>query len=126
MLNNHTHVPGLGPDLFAFGVLAPAEGPEREVFCGIDDDPSRVDAAKAALEKTFEPGGRDAVTGEPMRAIFAEAAIESFEGHGHSGVRASLVEAPGRDPGELFGAFDRGSMVTWIGLPPPPLPDDLR
>ena len=92
------------------------------MFCGIDDDPSRVDAAKAALEKTFEPGGRDAVTGEPMRAIFAEAAIESFEGHGHSGVRASLVEAPGRDPGELFGAFDRGSMVTWIGSSATPSP----
>ena len=43
VLNNHTHVPGLGPDLFAFGVLAGEERPAREVFCGIDDDPVRVD-----------------------------------------------------------------------------------
>jgi len=126
MLNNHTHVPGLGPDLFAFGVSAPDERPAREVFCAIDDDAARVDAAAEALGGIFEPGARDAVTGEPIRASFVDAVIEDYEGHGHSGVRANLLDAPGTEPGQLFGAFDRGSLVTYVGLPPPPLPDVLR
>jgi hypothetical protein len=126
VLNNHTHVPGLGPDLFAFGVLPRDGGPAHEVFCGIDDDPARVDEATRELSETFEPGARDAVTGEPVSDDFAEAEIEEYEGHGLVGFRASLVDAPGAGPGELFGAFDRGSLVTFVGLPPPPLPDDLR
>ncbi len=119
-------MPGLGPDLFAFGVLPPDGNPAREIFCGIDDDPARVDAATEALWATVRPGIPDAVTGERLDASFAEISIEDFEGHGHTGFRAELVDAPGTEPGEVFGAFDRGSMVTWIGLPPPPLPDDLR
>jgi hypothetical protein len=126
MLNNHTHVPGLGPDLMAFGVLPPPEGPGREVLCAIDEDSSTVDEAVEGLERTFEPGARDRVSGEPMRSLFSGASIEAYEGHGLAGVRVHLTDAPGTEPGELFGAFDRGSLVTYLGLQPPPLPDDLR
>jgi hypothetical protein len=125
MLNNHTHLPGIGPDLMAFGVLPPPEGPRREVLCAIDADQATVDEAAAGLERTFEPGGRDRVSGEPIQDLFSAATIESYEGHGLAGVRVALEDAPGAHPGQLFGAFDRGSLVTYMGLQPPPLPDDL-
>lgn len=126
MLNNHTHVPGLGPDVMAFGVLAPPDGPRREVLCAIDRDQGVIDEATDGLERTFEPGARDAVSGEPIDGTFAAAAIEPYDADGLPGVRAVLEDAPGAGPGELFGAFDRGSLVTYLGLQPPPLPDDLR
>jgi hypothetical protein len=122
MLNNHTHVPGLGPDLMAFGVLAPPEGPGREVLCAIDEDESTVDEAADGLARAFEPGALDGVSGEPMADLFSDATVERYGGHGLAGVRVTLEDAPGVDPGELFGAFDRGSLVTYMGLQPPPVP----
>jgi hypothetical protein len=126
MLNNHTHVPGLGPDLMAFGVLPPPDGPRREVLCAIDEDQSTVDEAAAGLADTFEAGARDRVSGEPMRSLFSDSSVGFYEGHGLDGVRVELEDAPGKDPGVLFGAFDRGSLITYLGQQPPPLPDNLR
>ena len=101
----------------------PPNEPAREVFCGIDSEQETVDEASAALRETFGPGGRDELTGDPIRALFADASVEAFESHGLPGFRASLTDARGTDPGELFGAFDRGSVMTYMGFQRPPGPD---
>ena len=87
-----------------------------------------MDEADArAWSDTFEPGARDRVSGEPMRSLFSDASDRALRGPRAGRESASsLQDAPGIDPGELFGAFDRGSLITYMGLQPPPLPDDLR
>jgi hypothetical protein len=35
-------------------------------------------------------------------------------------IRAELSNAPATEPGLLFRLFDRGSLLTYMGLQPPP------
>jgi hypothetical protein len=120
VLDNHTHLPNVGPDLLAFGVLAESSGPPREVLCAIGEPKEPVDAAAQSLEEAFEPGARDAITGEPMGTLVASSEVEAFEQDGLQVARAKLVAPAGAEPGLLFRAFDRGSMLTYLGLQPPP------
>ena len=121
VLNNHTHLPNSGPDLLAFGVAAAPESPTREVLCLLGES-ARVDPAAEALGDAFEPDARDGVSGERMGELVAEAGIDTYEEEGLSVARVELTRAPDTDQGFLFGAFDRGSMLTYMGLQPPPSP----
>jgi hypothetical protein len=121
VLNNHTHLPNSGPDLLAFGVSATPDYPKREVLCLVGDS-ERVGPAAESLESAFEPDARDGVSGERMDELVAEAGIDTYEEEGMAVVRVEITRAPGTDPGFLFGAFDRGSLLTYIGLQPPPSP----
>lgn len=120
VLNNHTHLPNAGPDLLAFGVRPPAAGPADEVFCAIDDSESSAVAAADSLEGTLAVGARDPVTGRPMDEVLARAVVESFGRSGLWIARAELEPAAGAQPGILFAAFERGSLLTYMGLQPPP------
>jgi hypothetical protein len=121
VLNNHTHLPNSGPDLLAFGVSAPPDDPKDEVLCLVGDS-ERVGPAAEALGPAFEPDARDGVSGERMNELVADAGIDTYEEDGLSVARVKLTRAPGTDPGFLFGAFDRGSLLTYMGLQPPPSP----
>jgi hypothetical protein len=121
VLNNHTHLPNSGPDLLAFGVSAEPADLTREVLCVVGDA-ERVGSAVDALGLAFAEGERDGVSGEPMRELVADARVDSYEERGLTVGRAVLDRAPGTDEGFLFGAFDRGSVLTYIGLQPPPSP----
>lgn len=122
VLNNHTHLPNVGPELLAFGVLAPGPGPRHEVLCAIGEPRGPVDAAARSLGVAFEPGKRDAVSGEPMRDLVASSEVEAFDEAGLRVARTELVTPPGTEPGLLFRAFNRGSLLTYMGLQPPPTP----
>ena len=58
-----------------------------------------------------------------MRSVVASSRVETFALEGLRVARAELVAAPGAEPGLLFRAFDRGSLLTYIGLQPPPTGD---
>jgi hypothetical protein len=121
VLNNHTHLPNSGPDLLAFGVAADPPDRSREVLCLVGE-PRRVDAAVGPLERAFAPSARDGVSGEAMGDLVQDAGTETSEEGGQSVARVVITRAPGTGPGFLFGAFDRGSLLTYMGLQPPPSP----
>jgi hypothetical protein len=121
VLNNHTHAFGTGPDLLAFGVQATESGrPREEVFCALGEADDPVDAAADSLEDAFDPDARDVVTDEPMRDIVASSEVEVSDQGAMRVARVELTTAAGEEPGFLFGAFDRGSVLTYMGLNPPP------
>ena len=122
VLNNHTHLPNSGPDLLAFGVEAGDVEPTREILCALGGSSERVALAASALEETFSAGALDEVSGEPIEELFSNAEIDSYESDRIPVARAKLTAAPGAEPGHLFRAFDRGSLLTYIGLQPPPTP----
>ena len=121
VLNNHTHLPNSGPDLLAFGVAAEPPGRTRETLCVVGD-PDRVGAAATSLEDAFAPGARDGVSDERMGDLVQDAATDTYAEGGWSVARVDMTRASGTRPGFLFGAFDRGSMLTYLGLQPPPSP----
>ena len=117
--NNFTHLPNVGPDVMAFGVERVAGEPTWEVLCAIDDSAAEIDDAEAGMRAAFTPGEVDAVTGERISALVDETVIDRLELEGLHVVRARLRLAPTNGPGFLFGAFVRGSLVTYFGLQPP-------
>ncbi len=123
VLDNHTHLPNSGPELLAFGVHPPGPGPPREVLCALGEPAEPVEFAEQALRTAFEPGARDGVSGEPIGDLVASAEVDGYEYDGLRVARAELTAPTGAEPGLLFAAFDRGSLLTYIGLQPPPKPD---
>ena len=121
VLNNHTHLPNSGPDLLAFGVAAAPADLRREVLCAVGDA-DRVGSAADSLEGAFAADARDGVSDEPMSDLVEAAELDTYEDGGLAVARVTVTRAPGTDPGFLFGAFDRGSMLTYLGLQPPPSP----
>ncbi|MGH2953394.1 MAG: hypothetical protein ACRDK9_05140 [Solirubrobacterales bacterium] len=119
VLNNHTHLPNVGPDLLAFGVLQPGPGPTREVLCVIDESSEPIDAAHRSLQEAFDADAHDEVSDEPMRTLIMRSHAEAFDREGLRVARAELVLVPGAEPGLLFAAFSRGSLLTYIGLQRP-------
>ena len=117
--NNFTHLPNVGPDVMAFGVERVAGEPTWEVLCAIDDSAAEIDDAEAGMRAAFTPGEVDAVTGERISSLVDETVIDRLELEGLHVVRAQLRLAPTNGPGFLFGAFVRGSLVTYFGLQPP-------
>jgi len=121
VLNNHTYLPNSGPDLLAFGVAAEPADRTREVLCLIGDA-ERVGEAADALESAFAPGERDGVSEEAVGDLVQDAKTDVHDEGDSSVARVVITRASGTDPGFLFGAFDRGSMLTYMGLQPPPSP----
>ena len=117
--NNFTHVPNVGPDVMAFGVEAAEGETRREVLCAIDESADEIGKAQAGMREAFEPGAVDAATGERISSLIAGAEIERLELDGLEAARARLELSPTNEPGFLFGAFVRGSLVTYFGLQPP-------
>ena len=123
VLNNHTHLPNSGPELLAFGVSAGPADQAREVLC-VAGGADRVDPAAESLGDAFAGGARDAVTGERMRSLVTAAEVDSYEAGELAVANVRITRAPETEPGFLFGAFDRGSTLTYLGLQPPPSPGD--
>jgi hypothetical protein len=119
VLNNHTHLPNSGPEVLAFGVSSADR--EREVLCLVGTG-ERVRRATEALEAAFGGGGTDGVSGEPLDDLVAGAEVEARDQGELAVRRVAVTRAPGTAPGFLFGAFDRGSLLTYLGLQPPPSP----
>jgi hypothetical protein len=122
VLNNHTYLPNVGPELLAFGVRAPDSGPTREVLCALGEPRVPVDVAARSLSHAFDPGARDALSHEPMSSLVANSDVAVFDQAGLRVARAEVVDALGAEPGLMFRAFNRGSMLTYLGLQPPPTP----
>ena len=121
VLNNHTHLPNSGPELLAFGVSASPADLRRETLCVVGAG-DRVSSAATSLEGAFAGDARDGVSGEPMEGLVEAAELDTYDEGGLAVARAVVTRAPGTEPGFLFGAFDRGSMLTYLGLQPPPSP----
>jgi hypothetical protein len=117
--NNFTHLPNVGPDVMAFGVEQSDHGERAEVLCAIDETAEEIDKAEAGMRAAFEPGAVDEVTGERISSLVDDVEIERLELDGLPVVRARLDPSPTNGPGFLFGAFVRGSLVTYLGLQPP-------
>lgn len=117
--DNFTHLPNVGPDVMAFGVEAAEGGTRREVLCAIDESADEIEKAEAGMREAFEPGAVDAATGERISSLIAGAEIERLDLDGLEVARARLELSPTNEPGFLFGAFVRGSIVTYFGLQPP-------
>lgn len=120
--NNFTHLPNTGAELLAFGLRPATAGAPREVLCAIDPSEDEIDTHAAALEEALAPEAVDRVTGEPLRRLVAEVTVDTLDGEGLHAARALVSPADEGVPGFLFGAFDRGSVLTYLGLAPPPLP----
>lgn len=118
--NNFTHAPNSGPELLAFGVLSAGPGAPREMLCAVDPDVAVADDAAATLSESLAPGATDPVTEEPLDDSIASAEVDRLESEGAHAARARIELAPGRPPGFLFGAFVRGSLITYFGVPGPP------
>jgi hypothetical protein len=116
--DNFTHLPNVGPDVLAFGVERDRNS-TTEVFCAIDASATEIDAAESALRDAFAPGSRDAVTGEDLSEVVADIDVERLDADGVEVARARLELTPEAEPGFLFGAFVRGSLVTYLGLQGP-------
>ena len=54
-----------------------------------------------------------------MSDLVAGSELDTYDEGGLAVARVVVTRAPGTDPGFLFGAFDRGSMLTYMGLQPP-------
>jgi hypothetical protein len=120
--NNFTHLPNVGPELLAFGVRPAAAGPAREVLCLLDPSNPPIAYTARSLRRAFDPDARDAVSGEPMGRLVSDSQVETFAEDDLQVARAELVAAVGTEPGLLFRAFNRGSLLTYMGLQPPPTP----
>jgi hypothetical protein len=113
--SNFTHAPNSGPELLAFGVTD-AGPPGHEVLCAIDRDDEDVSAAADEMRERLAPDALDPVTSAPVGEEVAESVVDELSGDGVSAARAKLTLADGEQPGMLFGAFVRGSLVTYLGV----------
>lgn len=114
-----THNSFSSPELIAIGVV---EGsPVREVLCAIGDDAVTADGWAKALERSFAPGAREPQLGTPIGRSVDAAVIERIddEDAGLHAARAELTVARAEQPGFLFGALVRGSVLPYVGAPAP-------
>ena len=118
--NNFTHLPNTGPELLAFGVRRSSGGAPREVLCAVDPFEEEIDAHADAMRQALAPKSVDAVTVEPIGELLADVTVDTLSSEDVFAARALLSPLGGDVPGFLFGAFDRGSLLTYIGLAPPP------
>ena len=117
------HNPGATPDLLAIGSRPRAQSGGDEVLCTLDDSAEDAEARARAMETSFAPEARDAVTGEPMRNLVRAAEVETLAAGELHATRAELTLTREARDGLLFRALDRGSLATYTGSPPP-LGDD--
>jgi hypothetical protein len=101
----------LGINLVAVGVKRNG----REVLCVVGGTAARADEVAAALEASLAPGAREPRTGEPMADLVSKFDVATAPYEGVEVVRAELTLAAGQQPGFLFGAISRGSIVEMIG-----------
>lgn len=106
-----THAQIASPELIAMGVA----GQGREILCAVDDSEPVADRQAAALRRALAPDATDEITGEPVAREIAEASISTEDVVGVHVARAELDLAAGTPPGVLFGAFVRGSLLTYLG-----------
>lgn len=118
--NNFTHLPNTGAELLAFGVRRSAAADAPEALCVIDPSEEEIEAHAGAMREALAPGARDAVTDEPIAELLGDVEVDTLEGEDVHGARAVVTALGDGPPGFLFGAFDRGSLLTYIGLAPPP------
>ena len=112
-----THNPAASPDLIAIGVGPLDDGlPAREILCTVDESERTAESEAAALERTLAPGATDPLTGE---AILREASVSGESEQGLHLTRAELDPAEGAQPGFLFDAFVRGSLLIYLGAQRP-------
>ena len=115
-----THNKLVSPDLIAIGVRPLNEDvPPREVLCAIDDSADRSETQAAALERAFAAGASDPLTGAPIETEVEEAEVTREERGEYHVARAELEPADGAQPGLLFRAFVRGSLLIYLGAERP-------
>jgi hypothetical protein len=116
-----THNQLSAPATIAFGVKPPAEdGSRPEVLCGIDLPSSAISDRDALVRRALAPDAVDAVTGEPIRDLIPGFELETSSGPEDERItRVELTRPAGARPGLLLTAFYRGSLLTYLGSPPP-------
>ena len=114
----HTHNPAASPAMIAIGVRRDGDS-WREVLCTVDDSPDAGEERAAAIERTLAPAATDEITGDPISGTLAEVSVSRESTDEWEVSRAELELAPGVDPGFLFGAFTRGSLLTYLGAARP-------
>jgi hypothetical protein len=117
--NNFTHAPNSGPQLLAFGVSDPAEGPVTETLCAADPSADVVDETVAALEDQLALDAVDPVTDMRIDESATAVEVDELEGDGAGVARARLTLRDDADPGYFFDAFVHGSVITYLGLAAP-------
>ena len=118
--NNFTHLPNTGAELLAFGVRSSPAAAPREVLCAVDPSEEEIEAHAAAMRESLAASSVDAVTDEAIGGLLADVSVETLSSGNVFAARAELSPLAEDGPGFLFGAFDRGSLLTYIGLAPPP------
>jgi len=118
--NNFTHLPNTGAELLAFGVRGSSPATPREALCVVDASEEEIEAHAGAMREALAPDARDAVTGEPIAQLLADVEVATLQEGETFAARATLTPLGQGASGFLFGAFDRGSLLTYIGLAPPP------
>lgn len=117
--NNFTHAPNSGPQLLAFGVSDPGEGPVTETLCAADPSAEVVGETATALQERLALDATDPVTGEEIGANATAVEVDELDGDGAGAARARLTLAEDAQPGYLFDAFVHGSLITYLGLASP-------
>lgn len=119
MPGNFTHNAFASPELIAIGTRWGQ--PADEVLCAIGDDRKEANGWAAALEQSLARGSRDPLLGTPIGRSVAGVRVERVAGEasGLHAARAELTLTAGQDPGFLYGALVRGSILPYVGAPPP-------
>jgi hypothetical protein len=107
------------PELLAIGSAAPGEIPRRQVICAVGGSADEAKAQAEALRRTLAPGSEDPVTDEPLSSSIATASIGTLASAGAYAARAELTLTAGASDSFVFDAFDRGSVLTYLGAPAP-------
>ncbi|MGH2955453.1 MAG: hypothetical protein ACRDL6_00460 [Solirubrobacterales bacterium] len=115
LLATHTYNRPASPELTAVGLRADGV----EVLCAVEGSEEDSERRRAALEEAFAPDGVDELTGRPISEEIASSEISAETDGDLHGVRAEIAPAPGAEPGLLFGALVRGSVLTYLGVPRP-------
>jgi hypothetical protein len=114
-----THNAFASPELIAIGVIGGT--PAREVLCAIGDDAGVAAEWADALRRSFGRDAREPQLGTPIGRSVRGADVTALtdEPEGLHAARAEITLAPDEPPGYLYGALVRGSVLPYVGAPPP-------
>ena len=116
---NFTHQPGSSPEMIAIGIGAAESGHRPETLCAVFESVDEADEAASELRAAFAPDATDEVTRRPIAESVEEVEVERTDLEGTAVAKAVLRPATGVRPGLLFGAFVRGSLLTYLGADRP-------
>jgi hypothetical protein len=110
-----TYNKAAAPELLAVG----SDGDGTAVICSVGSTAADAEERAAALDESFGSGSADPVTDEPLSRFVESADVGTMERGGAYAARAELVLSPKTPDSFAFAALDRGSVLTYVGAPPP-------